>query len=66
MGWTWGMYGGHEMHSGSLMGRRDGKRSFGRPGPRWEYNIKIYIQELGSGSWTRMLWVRIGKVGWRL
>jgi hypothetical protein len=56
------MYGGHEIHTGCLMVRRDGKRQFGRPGPRKEDNIKMYIQELGSGSWTRMLWVRIGKV----
>jgi len=45
------------------MGRPDGKRPFGRPGHIWDDNIKMHIQELGGGSWTRLLLLRIGKVG---
>jgi len=40
------------------MGRSDGKRPFGRPGHIWDDNIKMYIQELGGGSWTRLLLLR--------
>jgi len=63
MGGACGTYGGQEMHTGFLMGRPDGKRPFGRPGHIWDDNIKMHIQELGGGSWTRLLLLRIGKVG---
>jgi hypothetical protein len=33
-----------------FVGRCDGKRSLGRPKLRWEYNINIYLQEVG---WER-------------
>jgi hypothetical protein len=62
MGGACGMYGGQEMHTRFLMGRPDRKRHFGRPGRVWDVNIKISIQELGGGSWTRLLLLRIGKV----
>ena len=32
-----------------LVGKPEGKRSFGRPRSRWEDNIKVYIQEVGCG-----------------
>jgi hypothetical protein len=32
-----------------LVGRREGKRRLSKPGRRWEYNIKIYVQEVGRG-----------------
>jgi len=30
-----------------LMCKREGKKSLGKPRPRWEDNIKIYLQEIG-------------------
>jgi hypothetical protein len=30
-----------------LVGRPEGRRSLGRPRRRWEYNIKMYLQEVG-------------------
>jgi hypothetical protein len=33
-----------------LMGKPEGKWQLGRPGRRWEDNIKIYLQETGLGS----------------
>ena len=32
------------------MGKSDGKRSPGRPGRRWEDNIKMDLQEVGCGG----------------
>jgi hypothetical protein len=32
-----------------LVGKLAGKRLLGRPGHRWEYNIKIHIREVGCG-----------------
>ena len=30
-----------------LMGKPEGKIPLGRPRPRWEYNVKMYPQEVG-------------------
>jgi hypothetical protein len=32
-----------------LVGKPEGKRSFGRPRSRWEDNIRIDLQEVGLG-----------------
>jgi len=32
-----------------LVGKLEGKRPFGRPRRRWEYNIKLDLQEVGCG-----------------
>jgi hypothetical protein len=32
-----------------LVGKLEGKRSFGRPMRRWKYNIKLDLQEVGWG-----------------
>jgi len=32
------------------VGKSDGKRSPGRPGRRWEDNIKMDLQEVGCGG----------------
>jgi len=37
-----------------LMGRREGKRRLGKPGCKWEDNIKIYLREVG---WGVMDWI---------
>jgi hypothetical protein len=33
-----------------LMGKPEGKRPLGRPGHRWEDNIKMDLQEVGCGG----------------
>jgi len=33
-----------------LVGKPEGKRPLGRPWRRWEYNIKMDLQELGCGG----------------
>jgi len=45
------------------LGRKpEGKRPLGRPRRRWEYNIKIDLQEVGmrKGAWIVLIWLRIG------
>ena len=34
---------------GNLVGKPEGKRPLGRPRSRWEYNIKMDLQEVGGG-----------------
>jgi hypothetical protein len=34
-----------------LVGKPEGKRPLGRPRRRWEYNIKLDLQEVGRGGW---------------
>ena len=36
------------------MGKPEGKRPLGRPRRRWEYNIKMDLQEVG---WEGMEWI---------
>jgi hypothetical protein len=45
-----------------LLRRPEGKRPLGRPGRRWEDNIKMDLQWDG-GAWTGLIWLRIGKGG---
>jgi hypothetical protein len=49
-----------------LVGRLDGKKPLGRLRLRWEYNIKIDLQQVGWGASTRLLWLRIRTSGGRL
>jgi hypothetical protein len=42
-----------------LVGKPEGKMPLGRPRRRWEDNIKLDFQEVGTG-WS---WLRIGTVG---
>jgi len=35
----------------------------GRPSPRWENNINMYVQKVGHGVWTGSSWLRIGTGG---
>jgi len=41
---------------GVLVGKPRGKRPLGRPGHRWEDNIKMDLQEVGCGGtdWIKM------------
>jgi hypothetical protein len=47
MGRTCGAYGEGEGVHGVLVGKPEGKRSLGRPGRRWEGNIKMGIHDVG-------------------
>jgi len=47
------------------VGKPEGKRPLGSPRPRWEDNIKMYLQEVGCGVWTGSRWPRIGADGGR-
>jgi hypothetical protein len=41
-----------------LVGKPEGKRPVGRPRRRWEYNIKIDLQEVGCGG---MDWIELAQ-----
>jgi hypothetical protein len=41
-----------------LMGKSEGKRPLGRPRRRWEDNIKMDLQEVGSGN---MDWIELAR-----
>jgi 3-oxoacyl-ACP reductase-like protein len=41
-----------------VVGRPEGKRSFGRPRGRWEDNIKMDLQEAGCGD---MDWIELAQ-----
>ena len=43
-----------------LVGKPDGKRPIGRPGHRWEDNIKMYLREVGCGS---IDWIELAQEG---
>ena len=46
---------GHERYAYRvLVGKPERKRSLGRPRSRWEYNIKMDLQEVG---WESMDWI---------
>jgi hypothetical protein len=41
-----------------LVGETEGKKSLGRPGRRWEDNIKMGLQEMGC---ERMDWIDLSQ-----
>ena len=47
-----------------LLGKPEEERPLGRPGHRWEDNIKMDLQEVGCGS---MEWIKLAedKDSWR-
>jgi len=47
-----------------LVGKPEGKRPLGRPRHRWEYNIKMDLQEVGGGHGD---WMELaqGRDRWR-
>jgi hypothetical protein len=46
-----------------LMGRPEKMRPLGRPGRKWEYNIKKYLQDMGREAWSGLIWLRIMTAG---
>jgi hypothetical protein len=41
-----------------LVGKPEGKRPLGRPGRRWEYNVKMDHKEIG---WGHMDWIDLAQ-----
>ena len=39
-----------------LVGDPEGKRPLRRPRHRWEDNIKMHLQKVGSGAWIGSSW----------
>jgi len=52
--------------SRNLVGKPEGKRLLGKPRNRWEDNIKMNLEEVEWGTWTRLIWLRIGTGGGHL
>jgi hypothetical protein len=46
-----------------LVGKPERERPLGRPGRRWEDNIKMDIQEVGCWLGTGSSWLRVGTGG---
>jgi hypothetical protein len=48
---------------GALVEKPEGRRPLGRPRRRWDCNIKMDLREVGWGSWTGSIGLRIGTGG---
>jgi transposase len=55
---TCSRYGGEERCVQVLVGKPEGKRPLGRPGRRWEDNIKIGLREVG---WRGIDWINLSQ-----
>ena len=49
-----------------LVREPEGKRPLERHRYRWKDNIKMDVQDVGWGSWTGLMWLRIRTVGGHL
>jgi len=57
------MYGGQQRCIQGFGGNTRGKKNhLENPGVRWEDNIKMELQEVRCGAWTRSIRLRIGTV----
>jgi hypothetical protein len=63
MDWARGKYGERICAYRILVGKPEGRRPLGRFRCRWEDNIKINLREMGWGSWTGSILLRIGRGG---
>jgi len=45
------------------VGKPEGMGPLGRHRRRWEDNIKMDLQEVGCGAWSRSSWLRLGTGG---
>jgi hypothetical protein len=41
----------------------EGRRPLRRPGRKWEDNIKVYLEEIGSGGVDGLIWLGTGTGG---
>ena len=48
-----------------LVGKPEGKRPLGRHRHKWEYNIKMDLQEVELGERTGLIWLRMQTGGWK-
>ena len=48
------------------MGQPEGKKRLERHRHRWKDNIKMYLQDVGWGTWTELIWLRIQTGGGHL
>jgi len=55
---TCSTYRGEERHIQGFGGEPEGKRPLGRPRGRWEDNIKLDLQKVGSGG---MDWIELAE-----
>jgi len=46
-----------------LVERPDRRRQLGRPRHRWEDTITMDLQEVGWGTWTALIWLKVGTGG---
>jgi hypothetical protein len=46
-----------------LVGEPEVRRPPGRPRRRLDYNIKMNVQKWEEGTWTGLIWLRIGTGG---
>ena len=46
-----------------LLGKPEGNKPLGRPGLRWEDNIKTDLEDLRCVVWAGSIWLRIGTRG---
>ena len=51
------------MHTAFGCGKPEGKRPLGRPRRRFEDSIQMDLSITGSGTWTGLIWLRIGTSG---
>jgi hypothetical protein len=58
MGGACSTYGGEERHIQGLVLKPEGRRPLGRPGRRWEDNIKVDRQKVGCGA---MDWIELAQ-----
>jgi hypothetical protein len=48
-----------EVRTRFLIRKLDGRRPLGRPGRKWEDNIKLIFKKWDGGAWTGSMWLRI-------
>ena len=63
MGGAFSKYGEKKDVYRGLVVKPEGKRPLGRPRRRWDYKGKMDLQEVGSGTWTGLIWFRILTAG---
>jgi hypothetical protein len=58
MGGVWSTHGSDEKYIQDLVRKPESKRPFGRPGRRWEDNIKMKLREI---EWEIVDWTHLAQ-----